>query len=113
MIREIEFLDHHLRSLGFEEEHLLDDHSILSTYCLNEEGLSIRVAVKYVAKESLFEFETHEIEIHGSYGVEQHQISQLRELKELVDYLRNLMVVGVCVMQSSPKGLSENFASLN
>ena len=113
MIREIEFLDQHLRSLGFEEEHLLDDHSILSTYCLNEIDLAIRVTVSYTAREGLYEFDTHEIEIHSALGVKQHQIARLSGLKELVEYLRNLMILGMCGNSSSAQSYASGTFSLN
>ena len=113
MIREIEFLDQHLRSLGFEQEHLLDDHSILSTYCLNEIDLAIRVTVSYTAIEGLYEFDTHEIEIHSALGVKQHQIARLSGLKELVEYLRNLMILGMCGKSSSTPSYASVAFSLN
>jgi len=113
MIREIEFLDRHLRSLGFEEEHLLDDHSILSTYCLNEIDLAIRVTVSYTAKGGLYEFDTHEIEIHSALGVKQHQIAKLSGLKDLVEHLRNLMILGGCGKSSKDQSYINGAFSLN
>lgn len=113
MIREIEFLDQHLRSLGFEEEHLLDDHTILSTYCLNEGELAIRVTVCYRANDGFFEFDTHEIEINSAFGFRQHQISRLSGLKDLVEYLRNLTILGVSGSSTGDSKYEEGCFSVN
>lgn len=113
MIQEIEFLDQNLRSLGFEEEHLLDDYSIRSTYCLHEGELSIRVTVSYRANNCLFEFDTHEIEIKGAFGFRQHQISRLKGLRDLVEYIRDLTILGMSENQTVESKYEGGSFSLN